>query len=536
MATPARADRLSVADLMRFAAEGRIRIPPFQRPMRWERSNKQELLDSIERGYPVGTLLFWKRRSGDADLGNPLPGAPPTPPAGDVLMLIDGQQRTATLWEALGRPRVEGEWAMLFEPQKGFVYRKLRGSDLEPAAASSAPPAMPLFHALDATTLSEWVPSWLSRDDKRRYFEIGQRLREFLIPIYTVEGDDLDVLREVFDRVNSTGKSLSREDVFHALVGSRIGRGDTSGLAVINSACERSGFGVIEESTLLKVFEAVRGDDVGKVNVRKLEDLAAVEADLERSSKALQLAIGFLQNIGVPHNNVLPYELPLLVVARFFALHPEPSQRTRTLLRRWFWRGCLTERLAGSSGTLQQHIDAVTPTSEHASVQQLLALTGAGREIYSNLAELNIETALLSFSAKTAKAKCVLCGLYARAPRSLVDGEKLTAPDLFGAGAAEALRSLHKPDSWVANRLLHPKVLGASALRLVLECEDEAALLSHDIAGAALDHLRGERMQPFSEARAALQREHLKRFFDRQAEWTRDDSAPVQAIASGAAG
>ncbi len=536
MATPARADRLSVAELMRFAAEGRIRIPPFQRPMRWERSHKQELLDSIDRGYPVGTLLLWKRRAGDADLGNPLPGAPPVPPTGDVLMLIDGQQRTATLWEALGRPRAENESAMLFDPTKGFVYRKLRRSDLEPDVTRGGLPPMPLFHALDATALSEWVPSGLAKEDKRRYFEIGQRLREFLIPIYTVEGDDLDVLREVFDRVNSTGKSLSREDVFQALVGSRIARGDTSGLAIVNGACEQSGFGAIEESTLLKVFEAVRGDDVGKANVRKLGDLDAVEADLERTSRSVQSAIGFLQTIGVPHNSVLPYELPLLVLARFFTLHPAPSQRTLTLLRRWFWRGCLTQRLAGSSGTLQQHIDAVTCESEHTSVQQLLALTGTSNDTYSGLAELTVENALLAVSAQTAMAKSVLCALFARAPRSLVDGEKLTAAELFDAGAAESLRSLQKPDSWIANRLLHPKVPGTSAMRLILECEDEAALLSHDITREALGSLRTGDMAGFYELRAAAQREHLRRFFDKRAEWTRDDSAPVQAIASGTAG
>ena len=533
MATPARADRLSVAELMRLAAEGRLRIPSFQRPMLWERSHKQDLLDSMERGYPVGTLLFWKRRTTDADLGDPLPGAPPTPPAGDVLMLIDGQQRTAALWEALGRPRAEGELAMLFEPQRGFVYRKLRRTDARPEVAGNPAPPLPLFHALDAAGLSEWVSPSLARDVRRRYFDVGMRLRDYLMPIYIVEGDDLDVLREIFDRVNSSGKPLSRDHVFQALVGSRIARGNASGLSIINGESERSGFGAIDESTLLKVFEAVRGDEVGKADVRKVGDLVAVEVDLEKASRALSSTVRFLQAIGVPHNNVLPYELPLLVIARFFALHPEPEERTRVLLRRWFWRGCLAERLAGSSGSLQQHVNAVEPGNEHTSAHRLIALSGDGSGANKEIADLSFDQIVASFHANHARAKSVLCALYTQSPRSLIDGEKLASSDLFGRGSSEAFRSIIQSESTVQNRLLHPGVPGKSPARLILDCDDEAALLSHDITLEARAGLKENPALRFFQARAVRQREHLKRFFERQAEWARDDSPPVRAIASG---
>jgi uncharacterized protein with ParB-like and HNH nuclease domain len=43
--------------LLQEAAGGRLRIPAFQRPLRWRARNVIEFLDSIRRGFPVGELL-----------------------------------------------------------------------------------------------------------------------------------------------------------------------------------------------------------------------------------------------------------------------------------------------------------------------------------------------------------------------------------------------------------------------------------------------------------------------------------------------
>jgi len=37
---------------------GHVRVPSFQRGLRWEASDVQDLFDSIYRGYPIGSLLF----------------------------------------------------------------------------------------------------------------------------------------------------------------------------------------------------------------------------------------------------------------------------------------------------------------------------------------------------------------------------------------------------------------------------------------------------------------------------------------------
>lgn len=53
---------------------GEARIPPFQRGFRWGAEDVLDLLDSVYRGFPIGTLLLWKKPAEAAGLNlGPLP-------------------------------------------------------------------------------------------------------------------------------------------------------------------------------------------------------------------------------------------------------------------------------------------------------------------------------------------------------------------------------------------------------------------------------------------------------------------------------
>ena len=82
-------------------AAGRLRIPKFQRPFVWRPEQMLNLFDSIERGYPIGSLLVW-----DTDL--PIPSL-----TGSLILrsqqnrqrgagfVLDGHQRLSTLFGSL---------------------------------------------------------------------------------------------------------------------------------------------------------------------------------------------------------------------------------------------------------------------------------------------------------------------------------------------------------------------------------------------------------------------------------------------------
>ncbi|WP_462186594.1 DUF262 domain-containing protein, partial [Frankia sp. CcWB2] len=55
------AARFKIEELLDNARHGQIRIPRFQRGLRWMSSDVEKLFDSIYKGFPIGTLLFWRR-------------------------------------------------------------------------------------------------------------------------------------------------------------------------------------------------------------------------------------------------------------------------------------------------------------------------------------------------------------------------------------------------------------------------------------------------------------------------------------------
>ena len=87
------AKAFQIDDLLTQVPDGAIRIPPFQRGLKWEDKDRLELCDSIYRGYPVGTLLFWKHSAPAARI--PLGRLTVDAPArSDTLWVVDGQPRT----------------------------------------------------------------------------------------------------------------------------------------------------------------------------------------------------------------------------------------------------------------------------------------------------------------------------------------------------------------------------------------------------------------------------------------------------------
>ena len=79
--------------------EGNIKIPPFQREFVWKQEQVIELLDSVIKDYPIGSILLWetkddlpsKRNIGGFDLPNPTEDYP-------INYVLDGQQRVTSIF------------------------------------------------------------------------------------------------------------------------------------------------------------------------------------------------------------------------------------------------------------------------------------------------------------------------------------------------------------------------------------------------------------------------------------------------------
>jgi uncharacterized protein with ParB-like and HNH nuclease domain len=106
---------VSIDDVLQWVDAGALRIPvAFQRTYEWTPEMMRELFESIDRGFPIGSLALW---STDARLPTletigALRASDP-PASGPITYLLDGHQRLATLYSVLRLPADhprDGDW------------------------------------------------------------------------------------------------------------------------------------------------------------------------------------------------------------------------------------------------------------------------------------------------------------------------------------------------------------------------------------------------------------------------------------------
>ena len=90
--------------------QGQIKIPQFQRKFVWSIEETAGLIDSILKGYPIGTFIIWEtndRLRSVRNIGNFQ--FPDTPDGNTVQYVLDGQQRMTSLYVALRGAKLEDD-------------------------------------------------------------------------------------------------------------------------------------------------------------------------------------------------------------------------------------------------------------------------------------------------------------------------------------------------------------------------------------------------------------------------------------------
>jgi hypothetical protein len=532
----AEATTWQVDDLLAELREGRLRMPPFQRGMKWQDEDRIDLFDSLYRGFPIGTLLVWRHHldPGEVRFGDLAFEARGRQ---DGFLIVDGQQRVTTLASALLVPRAAGERTILFDLEtEEFRYGRAR-EDTPSGFPGAAPQAsdIPVHELFDSSRLIQWLARrtrGLPPAIIDRALECGKRLRQYRVPVNIVNTADEDVVLTIFDRTNRTGRRLDDADVFTALFAT-IRPQDESAEVSLERVARRVaqlGFGTLGAGTVLKALRAVCDLPLGKDFTKALVRQDAPAA-LERTEAALMRAVRFLrEDAQIPHAALCPYELPIVVLSRFFDAFPQPRRRNRALLRRWLWRGSLAASLRGATSSLRQHVNAITK-DESTSVQALLRLSAPS--------EPPTDLSFDPFSFATAKSKLAVCALASFGPRDLRTGEPLDVAAMFqGPSPSHSSPSLpiivkhHENDETgrsVANRLLHPRLSPVELIKALARAAPEIAV-SHAITSDAQSALRSREYDKFLELRRRRLSELSSVFFRKEAEIGADDSPPLDTI------
>ena len=337
---------LTFSSLMSDIEKGNIKIPQFQRDFVWSKDKSAKLLDSIVKGYPIGTFILWKTKEELRALRN-LGGIKlPRTPKGDFIQyVIDGQQRLTTMFASLKGLKIKREY---YEEDYSEFYVDLDADEDEQLVLTGLDDTdhhqvIKLYDLLygKLKTLTAY-PEEL----QDRIQEYKDRLNAYQFSAVLIKEAPLDVATEVFTRLNVGGKPLT---VFEIMVAKTFDSKRDFDLAEkydeLISELETVDYGTVPESVVLQTISILLVKECRKKDILKLSKKKVIDI-WPKAVDAIKSAVDYFRNYyRIPVSYLIPY--PNLIVPfsyYFYKKKHKPIGDTQKYLEDFFWRVALGGR------------------------------------------------------------------------------------------------------------------------------------------------------------------------------------------------
>lgn len=343
-------DILRIEELVKDVKSGDIKLPKFQRAFVWNKDDILKLLDSVYRGYPIGSILLWltherlatERKIADLEI-NERPDAYP------FNYLLDGQQRLSTLCGALywNGSNKNSQWNLVFDVE---TEQFLRPKDTLKVTE------FPLNKIINTSDFLAQCRTFDALDQKDLYYQRAEQLlnsiKDYKIAAVRIGHMSIDEVAPIFERINSSGRKLTMVDLMRAATW-KGGFDLNDAIKTVRDACDSKNFFDIKEVHILRSISAAAGLGIHKEDIEKLRNKTSDELKeaTSKSVEAYKLAVDFLTTeLPLTSINYLPYALQLTYIVEFFNINPQPAPVQRSKLKDWFWLSSFS-RQYGSSNT-----------------------------------------------------------------------------------------------------------------------------------------------------------------------------------------
>jgi hypothetical protein len=316
--------------------EGDVVLPKFQRNFVWTRQQILDLLDSVSRNYPIGSILLWQsteqlaseRTVGGLAVGEQRHGYP-------VNYILDGQQRLASICGAL-------HWEPQDDPQSLWnVIYDLEQQEFRHVDTLDDPPAhvMPLRLLSDGFEFADRASKAGSAELQERAKALYNRFSNYQIAVITLRGMPSSEVAKVFERINSTATPLTVVDLMRAATWSpEFDLKDE--IDELLGVLDRKRYGRVDTKTMLRTVSAAADFGFSRDDMNRMRDLSREELEraVESAGEAAKLAVDFLTTqIRTPRANALPYYNQFAVLVEIFRQLPKPTAAQFDAIERWFW-------------------------------------------------------------------------------------------------------------------------------------------------------------------------------------------------------
>lgn len=430
---------LPFSTLINEIEKGVIKIPQFQRDFIWSKRKACKLMDSVVKGYPIGTFIFWKTKERLRSIRNIGGIELPEPPDGDFIQyVLDGQQRLTSLFTILKGLKItrntDSESLELIEelPQKLQELikniRQLKEDDFSE-----------MYVNLLAKEDDEIIIIDIENVDKNYIIKLNdllfgslkklanypselhekidafrQRIQSYPFPAIIIKEAPLDVATEIFTRINVGGVPLT---VFEIMVAKTYDAEKNFDLAdkykeLVNRLAEVD-YETISPATVLQTVSVLMTKECSKkrilnLNKHKFIDIWSDAVD------AIERSIDYFRGYyRIPVSQLLPYNALLVPFAYFFYHHNDkPMSDKQKYLQDFFWRCSLSGRYSSAvESKLAQDIKRIDLILKDKLPKYDYAIDSSPEFIKNNGL----------FSAGRSYIKAILCIYAHHQPKSFID-------------------------------------------------------------------------------------------------------------------
>lgn len=337
---------------------GLIKIPDFQREFVWSKDQTARLIDSIIKGFPIGTFIFWKtnedlrhiREIGNAKL--------PATPKGQVAdYVLDGQQRITSLY-AVRKGLILDHEGKTTDYKDICINLAMDPDDDEQVVTVEPLDGVRSISVYELLNMSLVKLMKNYKENELEKIETYQgRLTGYGFPVIVINNYPIDIACEVFTRVNTGGTELT---LFEIMVAKTYDVAQDFDLAReydylidnngtgkdLQDAC----FETIPSSTVLQCIAAHLKQAVRRQDILKLERNEVITGWPIVKSGIFSAVDYIRAHLRVPVSRLLPYNA-LLVPFTYFFIRNEgktPTQKQNKLLVQYFWWASLSGRFSSS--------------------------------------------------------------------------------------------------------------------------------------------------------------------------------------------
>ena len=335
---------------------GKMALPEFQRGYVWNREQVRGLMESLYRRYPVGGLLIWTTKVDQAKTR----GQGAHPFSMSVDLLLDGQQRMTSLYGIVyGKPPRFFDGNLAAFTGLHFNMAEETFEFYAPLKMQDNPVWVDVTKLMQTSNVTEILGPIQGRLEEAglplltcldRLSRI-QAIKSIDLHLEHVSGEDktIDVVVQIFNRVNSGGTTLSKGDLALAKLCAAWPEARIE-MKKRLQVWRKAGY-AFKLEWFLRCITAVTTGEALFSALSKIDTPTFQDGVLRAEKHVHTLLNTIAGRLGLDHGDVLgsPYALPLL--CRYLDQRggqiPGPKERDKLLY--WYVHSYLWGRYAGST-------------------------------------------------------------------------------------------------------------------------------------------------------------------------------------------